>query len=86
MRTKGTVELPAYAEKIISGEAFRALVQQDDFEDLCQEGRIEVFRNLQALHAAHNPGAFCRTMVRRAIQRWVHREARHQEERVPIFP
>lgn len=78
--------MPQYAEEIITGEAYRALVNEirpDDLEDAQQEGRIEVFRNLSRIGNAHKPGALCRTIARRAIGKWLRRESRHRHQ-VPL--
>jgi len=80
-------ELPHAIEQIIRAEAYRALtldICPDDFEDLCQEGRIEVFRKRGKIVDAENEDAFCREVVRNRMANWLKSQRRHSDHQVPI--
>ena len=68
------------AEPILQSEAARALarnVHGEEFDDLCQEGRIAIVTNVHAITSANNPGAMARTVARRAMNDFLKREHSH---------
>ena len=79
-------ELPHEVEQVIRSEAYRTLTEicPDDFEDLCQEGRIAVLLSGNVIDDADNGLAMCRTIARRRMANWLRAERRHSDHQVPI--